>query len=299
MDIIIISLIIIILILAVCLFCEKLAIRRSIKQMDEIEKYPEGNRQLLTFSTNRLFEKLLDRINIIYKERQKERITYQRRELQIRREIENISHDLRTPLTSIMGYVDLIKEPDTTKEEEEEYLGIILKRAKVLQAFIQDFYELSRMEAEDFVIEFTSVPVQNTLSDTIVAYYHDFEQKNIDVSVDLEEKQRLIVADKIQFNRIVNNLIQNSLKYAKKCFILKQYSTKDECIIQFQNDTSQITEKELEYIFDRFYTNDSSRSNQSTGLGLTISKILTEKMRGQISARIEEKLFIIELRFKL
>lgn len=267
--------------------------------MDEIEKNPEGNRQLLTNTTNKQYEKLLDRINHIYREHQKERITYQRREMQIRREIENISHDLRTPLTSIMGYVDLIREPNTSEAEKEEFLQIIQKRAKLLQGFIQDFYDLSRMEAEDYPLEFTTIPVQNILGDTIVAYYHDFEKKQIRVLIDLEEKQKYITADKIQFSRIINNLLQNALKYSEQVFILKQYSTKEECIIQFKNDRNQITEEELQFIFDRFYTNDLSRNNQSTGLGLTISKILTEKMRGKISARIEDNLFMIELRWKI
>lgn len=299
MDIFKFVLILIIILLIIYLFLQRLVIHKTIKQMDDIERNSGSNRQLLSITTDKQFEKLLDRINIIYKERQKERITYQRRELQIRREIENISHDLRTPLTSIMGYVDLIKEPNTSEAEAEEYLQIIQKRAKVLQGFIQDFYVLSRMESEDFPLDFTTISVQNTLSDTIVAYYHDFEKKHIRVSIELEEKQITIIADKIQFNRIMNNLIVNSLKYAKETFVIKQFSTKDECILQFQNDKNQITEDELPYIFDRFYTNDLSRNTQSTGLGLTISKLLTEMMMGKVEARIEGDLFIIELRWKI
>ncbi len=274
------------------------SISKTTKQMEEIEKFPERNRQLNAFTTDSIIEQLLKKINDLYQARQQERIVYQKRETQIRREIENISHDLRTPLTSIIGYVDLIKDPMTEETQRKEYLLIIQKRAKVLQGFIQDFYELSRMEGENYPIVFDVVKVQNTLSDTIVAYYNEFEEKQIQVEINFEKNPCFIIVDKIQFNRILNNLIQNALKYSIRLFVLKQYTLDGECIIQFQNDKNQMKESELEIIFDRFYTGDLSRNNQSTGLGLTISKLLVETMKGKIEAKIVDNLFVIELRFK-
>jgi signal transduction histidine kinase len=266
--------------------------------MDAIEKQPQSNRQLKALTANRNVELLLKRINDIYQARQQERIIYQRRETQIRREIENISHDLRTPLTSIMGYVDLMKDKQTQESEKAEFLEIIQKRARVLQGFIQDFYELSMIEADDYPIKLDAVQIQNSLSEVVVAYYHEFEKRLIQVEVNLEEKPCYIIADKIQLNRILNNLVQNALKYTKNSFILKQFNLNGDCILQFQNDKNQMNESELKLIFDRFYTGDLSRSNQSTGLGLTIVRILTEKMNGHIEARLEGDLFMIELRFK-
>jgi signal transduction histidine kinase len=265
--------------------------------MDEIEKNPQSNRQLKNLSTNRRIEEVLNKINLIYQARQKERIIYQRRETQIRQEIENISHDLRTPLTSIMGYVELLQDKETKEEEKEEYLQIISKRARVLQAFIQDFYEISRMEAEDYPLLLDKVSVQHMVGEAAVSYYHEFETKNIHVTIDLEERPCYIIADKIQYNRILNNLIQNALKYAKKQFMIKQYSEKGRCILQFRNDKSNMKEEKLKLVFDRFYTGDQTRSNGSTGLGLTITRILVEKMKGAINARFEEDMFVIELQW--
>jgi signal transduction histidine kinase len=273
------------------------SVRSASKQMQEIEKHPETNRQIKVMSAEPVFEELLIKMNDIYKARQQERIIYQRREIQIRREIENISHDLRTPLTSILGYVDLAEDVLTKEEERQEYLRIIRKRAKILQGFIRDFYELSRIEGENYPILLDAVHVQNTLSETTVAYYNEFEKKQIQVEVFLEEKACFIIVDKIQFSRILNNLIQNALKYAGKIFIVKQYTMKGNCIIQLQNDKNQMKEEDLKLIFDRFYTGDVTRNNQSTGLGLTISKILVEKMKGKITAKIDEDMFIIELSF--
>lgn len=273
------------------------SLHRTIEQMDDIEKYPERNRQLKTFSTNRKIEKLQNKINLIYQARQQERIVYQRRETQIRREIENISHDLRTPLTSMIGYMELMKDPETTESEREEYTTIISKRARVLQSFIQDFYEISRIEGEDYPFLLDKISVQSIVGEAAVAYYHEFEIKNIQVVVDMEDKPCFILADKIQFNRILNNLIQNASKYAGKKFEIKQFTMNGRCILQFNNDRNDMTKEELNCIFDRFYTGDQTRSNGSSGLGLTITKLLVEKMKGSIEARVEKDLFVIELQW--
>jgi signal transduction histidine kinase len=294
-----IVLVILVLLLAVRLYFLHRALHSASEDMAEIEEAPDQNRQLKSRSTDQSLEPLLTRINLLYSERQKERINYQRREQQIRQEIENISHDLRTPLTSILGYLDLIEDEDTSKAEQEEYLGIIRRRAKILQGFIRDFYEISRIEADDYPLQLTSVPVQYILKEVVVAYYLEFEKRNISVDILLEDKPCNIITDKIQFERILNNLVQNALKYAVNQFTIKQTRTKDSCCIQFINDTANLAEEELTRIFERFYTGDQSRANQSSGLGLTITKLLTEKMKGHIEAKLEKGLFIIELSWPL
>jgi len=264
--------------------------------MEEIEEHPERNRQIKIFTTNHHMEQLLTKINYIYQARQQERIKYQRREIQIRIEIENISHDLRTPLTSIIGYVDLIQD---TQTKRDEYLQIIKKRAKVLQSFIQNFYELSRIEGDNYPLALEVINVQNIISEVVVAYYNEFAEKKIQVEIELDEKPCLIIADKLQLNRILNNLIQNAIKYSQSQFIIKQYILNGKCIIWFQNERNQMKEDELKYIFERFYTGDLTRNNRSTGLGLTISKILVEKMKGSIEAKFDGEFFVIELCWKV
>lgn len=285
--------------LAVRLYSLHKAIQRAADDMEEIEAQPESNRQLKTFSIDSNLEGLLKRINTVYQARQKERICYQRRELQLHQEIENISHDLRTPLTSILGYLDLIEDEETSEVEKEEYLGIIRRRAKVLQSFIQDFYEISRIQADDYPVKLALVPVQGLVKEVIVAYYHAFEQRNIQVDISLEERPCYLIADSIQLERIFNNLLQNALKYARQNFFVRQFTTADGCILQFMNDAEDIPEEELGRIFERFYTIDPSRNSQSSGLGLTITRALVEKLKGSVEARIEQGLFIIEVKIPL
>ena len=291
------GLIIIVVLLSLYLLFLRKAISETIAQMEEIEQQPEHNRQLKAITSDIQFQKLLSGINKIYRTRQEERIIYQHNETKIRKEIENISHDLRTPLTSVLGYLELM-EDSNSEEERQEFLGIIKKRAKLLQSFIQDFYEMSIVEGDNCPIILENIEVQSMLKDSMVAYFHEFEKKHLGVSIELEDRPAFIIADRIQSSRIINNLISNVLKYAKERFVLKQYTAQGYCVIQFINDRSNITEEDLKVIFERFYTGDQSRSNQSTGLGLTITKLLVEKMMGQIEACFEGELFIIEIRWK-
>ncbi|HHV11088.1 MAG TPA: HAMP domain-containing histidine kinase [Clostridiales bacterium] len=292
------GLIILVVLLSLYILFLRRAISETIKQMEEIEQKPERNRKLKAITADTGFQKLLSAINKIYLARQEERIVYQRNETKIRKEVENISHDLRTPLTSILGYLELMEESNS-EEEKQEFLEIIRKRARLLQGFIQDFYEISITEGDNYPIILENVEVQGMLKDSMIAYFHEFERKQLGVSIELEDDPAFIIVDKIQFNRILNNLVQNVLKYAKEKFILQQYCSQGYCVIQFKNDRSNITEEELKVIFERFYTGDQSRSNQSRGLGLTITKLLVEKMKGQIEARLEDGLFIIELRWRV
>lgn len=299
MVIVCVILLVVVIILTVRLSFVHKEIKSTVSQLREIEARPETNRQIKAIAAETGLEELLSGINDIYRARQQERILYQRRETQIRREIENISHDLRTPLTSIIGYVDLIRDEGELNPKQEEYLDIIQKRARVLQGFIKDFYELSRIEGDSYPILLDRIPVQSLLMEAAVAYYNEFEKKSIHVEPELLEEECYIIADRIQLNRIFNNLIQNALKYTKHHFIIKHFIEGQDCVLQFINDADHINENELKLIFDRFYTGDLSRSNGSTGLGLTITKLLVERMKGIIEAKLEKDMFVIELRFKV
>lgn len=298
MEILCVVLLMIVLFLVVYLLLLRKSITDTNRQMDEIEKYPERNRQLKAITTDQGLEELQAKINLIYADRQKERIIYQRRETKIREEIENISHDLRTPLTSILGYLDLLGD-STTQEERTEYLELIKKRARLLQGFIQDFYEISRIEADDYPLTLDIINIQGLLKDTLVTYYNDFEKKKLAVTVELNDKPAYIIADKIQIMRVLNNLLQNALKYADEIFIVEEELSGDYYVLRLINDKNNLNENEVKHIFERFYTGDHSRSNQSTGLGLTITRILVEKMNGMIEARLKEDLFVVEVSWPL
>lgn len=259
----------------------------------------DTNEQLRLTLPNKNIEEMIKEINLVLQARQNDKINHERNEGEFRKQIANISHDLRTPLTSILGYLQLIKDETTSEEEKSEYLDIVEKRSKVLQNLIISFYDLSRLEANEYDLEFRNVNIASLLREIVAAFYNDFIDKGFEVIVDLQERLPSIIADENAMTRIFTNIFQNSLKHGVKTMIISQRQEDGMIISTFSNKVENFTEEDLEHVFDRFFTADRMRTGQNTGLGLTIVKKLAESMGHEVYARLEEDLFTIEIRCKL
>jgi len=270
-------------------------IKKELKNLRSIKT----NQQLRIVAPNKNIEEMIGEINFILEKSQNDRIAHEKSESELRKQIANISHDLRTPLTSILGYVQLIKDESTSEEEKQEYLDIIEKRSKVLQNLITSFYDLSRLEANEYDLEFKKVNVESLLREIVAAFYNDFVDRGFEVEVDLQEKLPIIVADENAIIRVFTNIFQNALKHGNKTMVISQRQEAGMIISTFSNRVENFTQEDLEHVFDRFFTVDRMRTGQNTGLGLTIVKKLTESMGHEVSASLEDEVFTIEVRFKL
>jgi len=260
----------------------------STKEFRENGENIELNRRLTYLSTDKNFEKLLVEVNGYLEKAQLDKIRYMRRENEIRQEIENISHDLRTPLTSILGYLELMDDEDLSEKEKEEYLSIIERRAKGLHKLVQTFYDVSRLEANGYKMNIEKVDINKELKENILLFYNDFENKCIDVEIELLNEELYVEADKNDLDRIFTNLLQNAIKYSKSIFKVSLEKVEDKVVIIFSNNTEGVSEEEFQCLFNRFYMKDTSRNNSSSGLGLTVTKLLIEEMGGEIKAEIKE-----------
>ncbi|WP_346936446.1 HAMP domain-containing sensor histidine kinase [Clostridium sp.] len=272
---------------------------RNIKKELRNLRSIKTNQQLRIVAPNKNIEEMIGEINFILEKSQNDRIAHEKSESELRKQIANISHDLRTPLTSILGYVQLIKDESTSEEEKQEYLDIIEKRSKVLQNLITSFYDLSRLEANEYDLEFKKVNVESLLREIVAAFYNDFIDRGFEVEVDLQEKLPIIVADENAIIRVFTNIFQNALKHGNKTMVISQRQEAGMIISTFSNRVENFTQEDLEHVFDRFFTVDRMRTGQNTGLGLTIVKKLTESMGHEVSASLEDEVFTIEVRFKL
>ena len=261
-------------------------IKDSTIELKEICKNIELNRSLKYFSHDKNFENLLIVINDYLEESQRNKIKYIRREWEIRKEIENISHDLRTPLTSILGYIELLNDINISDEEKEEYLSIIKRRSNGLYKLVEIFYDLSRLEANEYKFNMEKIDINKELREHILLFYNDFENKNIDVEVNLLNEEVFVEADKTALDRVFTNLFQNSVKYCKGELKVSLEKIKDKVKITLIITSGELTENDVERLFDRFYMKDTARSTSSSGLGLTITKLLIEKMNGEIKAEV-------------
>lgn len=268
-------------------------IKNIADQLNEINKEKTNSKILMT-SSNRNLRNLAMEINKVLEEKQKSEIQYNNMELEIKRAIANISHDLRTPLTSIIGYMQLLDDGNLTYDERKEYLDIVRRRAESLQTLISSLYDLSRLEAGKYKFDLKSIKLSNIIYDSIALYYMDFIARNIEPIIDIEENTSLIIADENAVKRIFSNLIENALKYGNKFVSISLKEDKGYIITTFSNDASNLKEEDINHIFDRFFTADTTRSDKSTGLGLAITRELVEQMGHDISASmIDGKINII------
>lgn len=273
-------------------------INDATKNLNEICANIESNRKLLFKHPDKNFEKLLSEINKYLEEAQLEKIKFIRREEEIKREIENISHDLRTPLTSIRGYLELMNDENASEEEKKEYISVVERRAKGLQNLIQVFYDLSRLENKEYNLDLEMIDINMVLREHVLVYYNDFEAKGINVDISLEQKPIYLKLDKNAIERVFTNLIQNAIKYGKSRFKICLEIIGKEVVLVLANDTDDLQKEDGKFLFDRFYMKNSSRNNQSSGLGLTITKFLVELMDGQIELNINEGWVEFKIKFK-
>lgn len=272
-------------------------IREAKDNLKEISKDIEKNRRLTLFSPHKDMENLLEEMNNYLEITQMEKIKSSLREKELRKEIENISHDLRTPLTSILGYIDLMKDEEISNEEKYEYISIVEKKSRALKNLIQDFYDLSRLETDEYKIEIKNIDIHKELMEQLLIFYNDFDKKNIDVELNLGDEAIIIQGDLKIIERIFINLIQNAIKYTKDIFKACIKESRDNIDIIFSNNVKNLEEIPVEKLFNRFYMKDESRNNQSSGLGLTITKLLVEKMNGSIKAEINDNFIHFKITF--
>lgn len=273
---------------------------REVKyDLKEVCEDIERNRRLTLAFPNKDLENLLKEMNNYLEKTQMEKIKSTRREKELRKEIENISHDLRTPLTSILGYLELMKDEDITKEETNEYISIVERKSIALKDLIQSFYDLSRLEANEYKTDIKTVDIHKELMEQLLIHYNDFDKKGINVELDIGEEAINIQGDLHIIERIFVNLIENAIKYAKDTFKVCMKQSKDNIEIIFSNNVENLEETDVEKLFNRFYMKDESRNNQSSGLGLTITKLLVESMNGNIRAEIKDDFIYFKITFKI
>lgn len=207
----------------------------------------------------------------------------------------NISHDLRTPLTSALGYIDIVINSDIPEEEKKRELCIIEKRLLRLQELIDSFFELSQMISKGEVTELYVLDLVSVIEESIVNYYDDYTRRNRKISLDCEIPRIRLTSNKMILLRVFDNIINNALKHGEGDLSVS-VKCENGVTVRFSNKT-YISEADTDRVFDEFYTVDISRTKGNTGLGLAIAKQFTEMLGGTISALLEEGLFMIEINF--
>ena len=197
--------------------------------------------------------------------------------------VANISHDLRTPLTVILGHLQLIAKTDLTPDQRER-LDIVNNKAVRMKELVDTFYEYSLVTTSNEVMKHDKLNILNMLIDLISDCAPLMDKKGITPKIDLPEHSVYIYSDRNAIDRILQNLITNSIRYSAGDINVKLESVNDGIVLSVANPIPEDSELDPDRMFDRFYTGDSSRNSGGTGLGLAVVKELTSKLGGNINA---------------
>ncbi len=288
-------LLILCLIVIVVLIMKIVAMRLSIKELreDYEERASLRTNTMLTVSSrdkeiiklavtlNKTMVKLRDSFN-----------RYENGDREIRTAITNISHDLRTPLTAISGYLELAKRQEKSPEVEK-YLSIIEGRTEHMKKLTEELFEYSIMTGGEITEEKQDVNVGKMLEDCIMDYYPALKARGIEPVIDITEEKIVRNLYPTYVERIMNNLFSNALKYSDGDL---EIALSDEGKLKFANSAPNLSSVDVNKLFDRFFTVENARSS-STGLGLSIVKIFAERMNCSVNADYADGRIIIEVGF--
>lgn len=292
-----ILLLIICLALAMRLYTVERALDGAAKQLKEAEETGSTARLLLA-APNSSAEALIAAVNGLLELRQADEADYRRREAALRRQIANVSHDLRTPLTSILGYLQLLEGEHLSQEERTEYLNIVEGRAKALQTLITSFYDLSRLDGGEYPLVREKIDLYPILSGLAAGFYNDLTATGLEVEVDLAEGLPSVWGDSSVALRVFTNLLRNALDHGNGRLAVRLYRQGAWVFTTFQNGAGDIGAEDVAHVFDRSFTSDKTRSGQNAGLGLAIVKALCDQMGCKVSASLAQGLFTIAVEWK-
>lgn len=194
--------------------------------------------------------------------------------------ITSLSHDLRTPLATANGYIQLLQEQDLTGEQKE-YVTIAGERISAVKLLLDQLFEFARIEADELKLNCRNTDIHSVLRDVVASYYGDFEQKKCVPYIVIPNPPAIIWGDPNALTRIFSNVVYNALVHGEG------------------NYQITVAIEEAPHLFDRFYTTDQSRTKKTTGLGLAIAQRLVTRMGGQIVASLQNGIFAIQVVFPI
>ncbi|WNS46495.1 sensor histidine kinase [Paenibacillus sp. MMS20-IR301] len=268
--------------------------RQQARQLDYIHTKLESilqrgsHERLLLMSASPQLQQLLTGLNRLLDVNHRGAVERARLEKSMRGMLANVSHDLKTPLTVVLGYIEtLLHDENVPVEEQERILRTIHAKAGEVITLMNTFFDLAKLESGDRDIPLSRVELGEVCRRNILAYYDLLSAKGADVQIELPDEPLYIMGNDEALDRILNNLLSNAINYGDAGGVLglKLYSRENQVHIEVWDRGKGIAEDHADKVFERLYTLEDSRNRdyQGSGLGLTITKRLTEQMNGTIT----------------
>lgn len=269
-----------------------LLIKRSAREISEKlkEKLDSDTNTLIDISSgDKDMRALAAALNDELGELRRQRIVCVQGDTELKNAITNISHDLRTPLTAVCGYLELLEREDLNNTSRQ-YLAHISNRTEAMKQLTEELFRYSVTVSEKEPV-FERICINEVLEESVASFYGAINERGIEPSIDITEKKIIRISDKTALSRIFSNIISNALKYSSGDLSIIMNEQGE---ITFKNSSENLDKISVSRLFDRFYTVEDG--NSSTGLGLSIAKVLCERLGGEIGAEIENKKLVIRLK---
>ena len=287
---------IIIILTALVLFLsiKLIVIKKEMRRITGDMKENADGRNINVDFIDKDLQNMIMEVNCLYENIMKIKAEGKENEEKIRESISMISHDMRTPLTSIIGYLQVAERSDD-KADINSNIDIALDRAKYLNKLVNDFFELSLIESGQVSVDLERVNLCEVICEEILAESPEIDRRRIEPTFEQAEQNIYVSADKKKLVRIVQNLISNSVKYSDKRLEFKIETGSGTEKVEMCIITNSGTKIDTDRIFDRFVKGDSARASGGAGLGLYICRNFARMMGGDISAEQDDENFIIRL----
>lgn len=246
---------------------------------------------------------LAETLNEFLTKRKIERRHWLEKEKLISTTYTNLSHDIRTPLTSLDGYFQLLEE-SRDEEEREKYLRIIQERIDSLKDMLEELFTFTRLKDDSYQLALGRCCINRILKDTIFSYYENWQGEGIVPKIEITQELLYMEGNVQALRRVIQNIIKNALDHGEKEIGISLQKRQDgaegeEICLEVRNQTEHPEEIDVSQVFERFYKADSARSKNSTGLGLSIAREFVLRMHGQAEAYVEGKEFCVAVVFPL
>ena len=215
--------------------------------------------------------------------------------------LRSISHDLRTPLTSIINYVDLLKNEDIKDEKAKEYIDILENKSQRLKKLIEDLVEASKVSTGNVKLKLEKINIVELIKQATGEFEDKFESRGLNINIDSRETDIYILADSKYMYRIIENLFSNISKYAleNSRVYIDIIKKSNQVYIEIKNISKEKLNISAEELMQRFVRGDKSRTTEGSGLGISIAQNLTEVQKGEFNLKLDGDLFKVELIFNV
>ncbi|WP_161567187.1 sensor histidine kinase [Acidilutibacter cellobiosedens] len=259
----------------------KKSLSKMIIVLNDIKK---GNRnRKVLISDNNSASDIGYKINEILDDYRSKIIELEEGEETYKRMLIGFSHDVRTPLTSLVGYLDAIHNKVVHGKEKDDYLEIARDKAYNLKDFVELLFEWFKLDAKEMAFHFEDVDINELTRSALTDWVPIFDERGIKFYIDIQDKEFIVSADVNAYMRIINNIIQNAVLHSRCSKVnIEVLQKDDEAVIMISDNGKGIARKDLPHVFDRLYKCDESRSAGGNGLGLAIVKELVEIHHGRI-----------------